>query len=116
MWRLRNINAWAFAKSFQAALSASDHVMRNNGLSNNESFLEKIISTINKQQTKEAFFVMDLVHVINLLDTWKPNLPMIQPFFAVKCNPHPDFLATLVAVRNRVHFGSQSFSGSHHLC
>ncbi|KAK9934467.1 hypothetical protein M0R45_021610 [Rubus argutus] len=71
--------------------------MSNKGLSNDESYLEKFIWTIKKQQTEEAFYVLDLVHVINLLDTWKRNLPIVQPFFAVKCNPHPDFLATLVA-------------------
>ncbi|KAL6193194.1 hypothetical protein ACLB2K_034278 [Fragaria x ananassa] len=31
------------------------------------------------------------------MDTWKRNLPMVQPFYAVKCNTHPDLLATMVA-------------------
>ncbi|PRQ45038.1 putative ornithine decarboxylase [Rosa chinensis] len=31
------------------------------------------------------------------MGTWKCNLPMVQPFYAIKCNPHPNLLATLVA-------------------
>ncbi|KAM5568088.1 ornithine decarboxylase [Rosa sericea] len=83
--------------SVEPLLSAPDKVMSNYGLSTHEYFLEKIISTIKKQQSEEAFYVLDLGVVINLMDTWKRNLPMVQPFYAVKCNPHPDLLATLVS-------------------
>ncbi|PRQ45350.1 putative ornithine decarboxylase [Rosa chinensis] len=83
--------------SVEPRLSAPDKVMSNYGLGTHEYFLEKIISTIKKQQSEEAFYVLDLGVVINLMDTWKRNLPMVQPFYSVKCNPHPDLLATLVA-------------------
>ncbi|XP_004310179.1 PREDICTED: ornithine decarboxylase-like [Fragaria vesca subsp. vesca] len=85
-------------ESVQALLSAPpDKVMSIKGLSTDEYILENIISMIKKQKDEEAFYLLDLGVVIDLIETWKRNLPMVQPFYAVKCNPHPDLLATLVA-------------------
>ncbi|XP_062029597.1 ornithine decarboxylase-like [Rosa rugosa] len=92
----------------EALPSAPDQFVSNNGLSTDEYFLEKIISTIKKQQSEEAFYVLDLDVVINLMETWKRNLPMVQPFYAVKCNPHPDLLASLVAHGSSFDCASQS--------
>ncbi|PRQ20340.1 putative ornithine decarboxylase [Rosa chinensis] len=92
----------------EALPSAPDQFVSNNGLSTDEYFLEKIISTIKKQQNEEAFYVLDLDVVINLMETWKRNLPMVQPFYAVKCNPHPDLLASLVAHGSSFDCASQS--------
>ncbi|KAM5558498.1 ornithine decarboxylase [Rosa sericea] len=85
-------------KSLEALPSAPDQVVTNNRLGDDEYFIQKIISTIKKlQPSEEAFYMLDLGLVSNLMDTWKRNLPMVQPFYAVKCNPHPNLLATLVA-------------------
>nr|XP_004297134.2 PREDICTED: ornithine decarboxylase-like [Fragaria vesca subsp. vesca]XP_011462934.1 PREDICTED: ornithine decarboxylase-like [Fragaria vesca subsp. vesca] len=79
-------------------VSAPDQVVSKNSLGDDECFMQKIISSIKKlQQIEEAFYVLDLGLVSNLMETWKRNLPMVQPFYSVKCNPHPDLLATLVA-------------------
>ncbi|KAL6188160.1 hypothetical protein ACLB2K_039553 [Fragaria x ananassa] len=79
-------------------VSAPDQVVSKNSVGDDECFMQKIISSIKKlPQIEEAFYVLDLGLVSNLMETWKRNLPMVQPFYAVKCNPHPVLLATLVA-------------------
>ncbi|OMO75459.1 Ornithine/DAP/Arg decarboxylase [Corchorus olitorius] len=60
------------------------------------AFIQSIIST--KFETKEPFYVLDLGVVMALFDKWARNLPMAQPFYAVKCNPNPAFLGTLAAL------------------
>ncbi|XP_047326905.1 ornithine decarboxylase-like [Impatiens glandulifera] len=62
-------------------------------------FMRSIIaSDPEAQDLKEPFFVLDLGVVKNLMDKWTHNLPTIQPFYAVKCNPDPSFVAYLASL------------------
>jgi len=64
-----------------------------NGLT---EFMLSIISK--KQETKEPFYVLDLGEVTALMDKWLMTLPMVHPFYAVKCNPDPALLGSLAAL------------------
>ncbi|KAK6511402.1 hypothetical protein TWF481_000318 [Arthrobotrys musiformis] len=44
---------------------------------------------------EDAFFVADLGEVYRQHLRWKLNLPRIEPFYAVKCNPDPQVLRLL---------------------
>ncbi|CAD1779361.1 similar to Saccharomyces cerevisiae YKL184W SPE1 Ornithine decarboxylase, catalyzes the first step in polyamine biosynthesis [Maudiozyma barnettii] len=44
---------------------------------------------------ENSFFVGDLSELDNLYKNWKLQLPRIQPFYAVKCNPNPIILKRL---------------------
>ncbi|THH23095.1 hypothetical protein EUX98_g8085 [Antrodiella citrinella] len=47
---------------------------------------------------EKAFFVADLSYVYKQHLRWKKNLPEIEPFYAVKCNPDPYVLRLLAAL------------------
>ncbi|KAJ6736455.1 ORNITHINE DECARBOXYLASE-LIKE [Salix viminalis] len=60
---------------------------------------EFMLSMISKQEeTKEPFYVLDLGEVTALMDKWTLTLPMVRPFYAVKCNPDPALLGSLAAL------------------
>ncbi|EEF52797.1 ornithine decarboxylase [Ricinus communis] len=59
-------------------------------------FVQSVI--LNTQVTKEPFYVLNLGAVAELMDTWSRQLPMIQPFYAVKCNSEPSLLGALAAL------------------
>ncbi|XVF35895.1 hypothetical protein REPUB_Repub19eG0011000 [Reevesia pubescens] len=61
------------------------------------AFIQSIVST-KHHEMKEPFYVLDLGVVMSLFDKWARNLPMAQPFYAVKCNPNPAFLGALAAL------------------
>ncbi|OMO96398.1 Ornithine/DAP/Arg decarboxylase [Corchorus olitorius] len=61
------------------------------------SFIQSIILNEN-QQEMDPFYVLDLGALNPLFQTWTQNLPMVQPFYAVKCNPNPVFLKQLAAL------------------
>ena len=46
----------------------------------------------------EPFYVLDLGVVMNLFDTWTRDLPIVQPYYAVKCNPNPALLKAMAAL------------------
>ncbi|XP_021284214.1 LOW QUALITY PROTEIN: ornithine decarboxylase-like [Herrania umbratica] len=60
------------------------------------AFIQSIIST--KHELQEPFYVLDLGVVMALFDQWSRNLPMAQPFYAVKCNPNLALLGVLAAL------------------
>ncbi|RKO98090.1 ornithine decarboxylase [Caulochytrium protostelioides] len=43
-----------------------------------------------------AFFVADMGHVVRQHERWHAALPRIEPFYAMKCNPDPIVVKTLV--------------------
>ncbi|CAD6200027.1 unnamed protein product [Caenorhabditis auriculariae] len=48
----------------------------------------------------EAFYVANLDNIIDRFNLWKKELPMFEPFYAVKCNPDPEIdLVTKMGVR-----------------
>ncbi|KAG2698248.1 hypothetical protein I3760_07G142000 [Carya illinoinensis] len=51
-----------------------------------------------KQESREPFYVLDLGAVMSLMDKWTRSLPMVRPYYAVKCNPDPAFLGTMAAL------------------
>ncbi|OAY22566.1 ornithine decarboxylase [Manihot esculenta] len=68
-------------------------ILPKDGLTN---FTQSII--FKKQQTNEPFYVLDLGVVAALMDKWTRTLPMVRPFYAVKCNPDPALTGTLAAL------------------
>ncbi|KAK8589415.1 hypothetical protein V6N13_088263 [Hibiscus sabdariffa] len=66
-----------------------------------DDLIRFIRSVISNEQQEEAdpFYVLDLGATRSLLNTWFHHLPMVQPFYAVKCNPNPAFLKELAALR-----------------
>src|SRR5438552_14031717 len=44
---------------------------------------------------EHSFFIADLGEVYRQFIRWKRNLPRIEPFYAVKCNPDPKVLRLL---------------------
>ncbi|KAF1865286.1 hypothetical protein Lal_00004660 [Lupinus albus] len=69
-------------------------------LSENEgSVYDFILSLIHqKPEIDSPFVVLDLGVVVSLMENWAINLPTVQPFYAVKCNPNPSLLGTLAAL------------------
>ncbi|XP_022951779.1 ornithine decarboxylase-like [Cucurbita moschata] len=51
-----------------------------------------------QKEAKEPFYILDLSLLINLLNHWARHLPMIQPYYAVKCNPNTAFLGAMAAL------------------
>ncbi|KAJ3098896.1 hypothetical protein HDU97_003671 [Phlyctochytrium planicorne] len=49
-------------------------------------------------EAEDAFFVGDLGEVARQHLQWRTKLPRIEPFYAVKCNPDPNVVQTLVAL------------------
>lgn len=55
----------------------------------------------------EPFYVVDLGRVILQMVKFKKHLPMVQPFFAIKCNPSEALLSVLSAMGARFDCASQ---------
>ncbi|KAI9324697.1 pyridoxal-dependent decarboxylase [Zopfochytrium polystomum] len=47
---------------------------------------------------EDAFYVADLSEIIRQHNQWKAMLPRVEPFYAVKCNPDPVVVKTLVGL------------------
>lgn len=46
----------------------------------------------------DPFFVIDLGQVVRQMDSWRAELPMVAPFYAVKCNNDLKLLQTMVSL------------------
>ncbi|KAJ3414863.1 hypothetical protein HDV05_005927 [Chytridiales sp. JEL 0842] len=53
---------------------------------------------INDLEGEDAFYVADLGEVTRMHMQWKEMLPRVEPFFAMKCNPDPYVIKTLVGL------------------
>lgn len=60
------------------------------------SFVQSLI--LHHHHSKEPFYVLDLGVVADLMDNWTRSLPMVRPFYAVKCNPNPALLAAMATL------------------
>lgn len=69
-------------------------------------FMESII--LKRQELDEPFYVLDLGVVISLYHQLISNLPMVHPYYAVKCNPEPAILETLAALGSNFDCASPS--------
>jgi len=56
------------------------------------------LSAEGEPDAEKAFFVADLSYVYQQHLRWKKNLPEIEPFYAIKCNPDPYILRLLAAL------------------
>ena len=45
-----------------------------------------------------SFLVTDLTKVVEQYDQWKRELPMVEPFYAMKCNPDPVIVRLLASL------------------
>jgi ornithine decarboxylase len=48
-----------------------------------------------KGDSQDPFYLVDLETVCDKYVQWRTHLPMVQPYYAVKCNPNPAILHTL---------------------
>lgn len=69
--------------------------------------LQNRLQTFKQQQTsvdfddtdiEHSFFIADLGEVYRQFIRWKKNLPRIEPFYAVKCNPDPLVMRLLASL------------------
>lgn len=69
--------------------------------------LKNRLHTFKQQQTnldsddtdiEQSFFIADLGEVYRQFVRWKKNLPRIEPFYAVKCNPDPLVMRLLASL------------------
>ncbi|XP_074642319.1 ornithine decarboxylase-like [Tubulanus polymorphus] len=55
-------------------------------------------NTMKNDESENAFFGCDLTEIIDRWSRWNANLPTVQPFYAVKCNPDPIVLQTMAGL------------------
>ncbi|KAL2346205.1 hypothetical protein Fmac_000205 [Flemingia macrophylla] len=69
-------------------------------LSREENGLTDFIQTLiaDKADMDSPFSILDLGVVMGLMDNWATNLPSVQPFYAVKCNPNLSLIGALAAL------------------
>ena len=83
-------------------------------LSKDDELTDFVLSMISEKQDdhdqliKDPFYVLDLGVVVSLMEKWSLNLPLVQPFYAVKCNPNPAFLGALAALGSSFDCASQT--------
>ena len=51
--------------------------------------------TILDGNSEDAFYVVDIQDILRKHKKWLLNMPRVQPFYAVKCNPSPIVLELL---------------------
>lgn len=54
--------------------------------------------TILEGNSEDAFYVVDIQDILRKHKKWLLNMPRVQPFYAVKCNPSPIVLELLSAL------------------
>ncbi|KAJ4718802.1 Ornithine decarboxylase [Melia azedarach] len=69
--------------------------MKKDGLT---QVIQSIIFKRQEEEIDEPFYVLDLGVLANLYEKWTSYLPMIHPYYAVKCNSDTTLLGALVAL------------------
>ena len=49
-------------------------------------------------RSEQAFYVIDLGELTSSLEKWHNLLPMVKPYYAIKCNPNPVILEALASL------------------
>jgi ornithine decarboxylase len=49
-------------------------------------------------RSEQAFYVVDLGEIVHAVNQWQTLLPMVKPFYAIKCNPNPVMLEALASL------------------
>jgi len=62
------------------------------------SLEEFISSRIENNLEKQSFMICNLLSVIDKYRIWKSELPFVEPFYAVKCNPDPVIIRLLASL------------------
>ncbi len=60
-----------------------------------EDIVDIINSILEGNMSEEAFYIFDIGKVIKQVQKWNEILPMVKPFYAVKCNPNELILKIL---------------------
>lgn len=55
--------------------------------------VKKFVKQSQLEDNYDPFFIVDLSSVARQLLRWKKELPRVEPYYAVKCNPNPAILA-----------------------
>ena len=85
-------------RSLQALISATGVTTKRVASLSEDELIAFIQSVIFYEQQMEPFYVLDLGVVMNLFDMWTRDLPIVQPYYAVKCNPNPALLRAMAAL------------------
>lgn len=74
----------------RSAASESSFGEEIHNLRSYEGSVEAFIATqIENGEKQGSFLVTNLSMIVNQMQQWKRELPMVEPFYAVKCNPDP---------------------------
>lgn len=49
-------------------------------------------------RSEQAFYVVDLGELVHAFTLWQDLLPMVTPYYAIKCNPNPVMLEALASL------------------
>jgi ornithine decarboxylase len=64
-----------------------------------ESDIYEIINDfLQKSQSEEAFFIVDLGEIVSAYNNWVRLLPDVKPYYAMKCNPNPVIMEALASL------------------
>lgn len=63
----------------------------------NFDMAELMRKKIIEQELEDPFYIIDVGVLKQKIYQWKELLPRVEPFYAIKCNPHPVLLRTLRA-------------------
>lgn len=63
-----------------------------------ETIPDFIKTKISEESLEEGFFVFDFGALISQFNKWHKLMPRVEPFYAVKCNPHPAILRMLASL------------------
>jgi ornithine decarboxylase len=58
-----------------------------------EQTIQDVLSL--RGESQDPFYLVDLETIADKYVQWRQLLPMVTPFYAVKCNPNPEILRTL---------------------
>lgn len=66
-----------------------------------KNFLYNKLIQLNPEYDEcSPFYICDIGEIKRQLKLWKSELNFIQPYYAVKCNPNPDFVKMLIQIGN----------------
>jgi ornithine decarboxylase len=65
-----------------------------------------------RQQPDRSIFRYYPSRLLTKLSQWNHDLPNVKPFYAIKCNPHPEIIKTLLGFGNDTHLGFDCASRS----
>ena len=67
----------------------------------NNDVYEIIDSFLENNVSDEAFYIIDIGKVISQYNRWTEKLPLVKPYYAIKCNPN-HFVFVLLANHNPI--------------